>query len=111
MHVSLLAAAFLFWATVLRSVRRYGASVAALIITAKLCTLLGALLIFARSVLYPAYAGRAAAWGFSPLEDQQLAGLLMMPAGGIVYIVAAVIIFGPVARRHGAPLSFQPRRN
>ena len=94
MHVSLLAAAFLFWATVLRSVRRYGASVAALLITAKLCTLLGALLIFARSVAYPAYAGRAAAWGFSPLEDQQLAGLLMMPAGGIVYVVAAVIIFG-----------------
>ena len=94
MHVSLFAAAFLFWATVLRSVRRYGASVAALLVTAKLCTLLGALLIFARSVLYPAYGDRAAAWGFSPLEDQQLAGLLMMPAGGIVYIVAAVIIFG-----------------
>ena len=34
------------------------------------------------------------AWGLSPLEDQQLAGLLMMTVGSMMYVVATVILVG-----------------
>jgi putative membrane protein len=44
--------------------------------------LLGALLTFAPGSLYTAHATAPLLWGFSPLADQQLGGLLMwVPAG------------------------------
>jgi putative membrane protein len=52
--------------------------------------LLGALLTFAARPLYAPHLASTAAWGFSPLEDQQLAGLVMWaPAAGI-YLGAAL---------------------
>ena len=45
-------------------------------------TLGSALLTFSNTPWYPAYTPNTAAWGLTPLEDQQLAGLLMwVPAG------------------------------
>jgi putative membrane protein len=41
---------------------------------------------------YPLYAGRAAAWGLTVLEDQQLAGLVMWVPGGLVYMGAALAL-------------------
>jgi cytochrome c oxidase assembly factor CtaG len=56
--------------------------------------LLGALLTFARTVWYPAYAaGGTARYGLSPLEDQQLGGLIMWAPAGLVYIAAGLILF------------------
>jgi putative membrane protein len=52
--------------------------------------LLGALIALAPTALYAPHLATTAAWGLSPLEDQQLAGLIMwIPAGGI-YLAAAV---------------------
>ena len=52
--------------------------------------LLGALMTFAPSPWYPAYAGRTVPWGLAPLEDQQLAGILMWVPGGMIYAAVAL---------------------
>jgi cytochrome c2 len=49
---------------------------------------LGALLTLGRALWYPAYAGTALSWGLTPLEDQQLAGLIMWVPGGVSYLLA-----------------------
>jgi cytochrome c oxidase assembly factor CtaG/cytochrome c2 len=93
-HASFLGTGLLFWWTVLR--RRGGrvgtpAAIVALFTTALHTSLLGALLVVSTRMWYPIY-GTAAAWGLTPLEDQQLAGLIMWVPGGLVYAVAALIL-------------------
>ena len=41
---------------------------------------------------YPAYTGTTASWGLTPLEDQQLGGLIMWVPAGLVYIVAGLAL-------------------
>jgi putative membrane protein len=61
--------------------------------------LLGALLLFNANALYAPHYFTTQAWGFSPLEDQQLAGLIMWaPAAGF-YLAAALWL---LARWFGA---------
>lgn len=47
---------------------------------------------FAPRALYDSYGSRAAPWGFSLLEDQQMADVLMMTAGSMMYLLATVIL-------------------
>lgn len=52
--------------------------------------LIGAVLTFAPQVLYPEHALAGLAYGLQPLEDQQLAGLLMwVPGFGPLAVIAA----------------------
>jgi len=91
-HASFLGSALLFWWALIhgRNGRlRYGASVLYVFTTALHTTALGAVLSLASRPLYPAYASTAA-WGLTPLEDQQLAGLIMWVPAGIAYLVAAL---------------------
>lgn len=96
-HLTLLASALLFWWTALHPGRsgRLGHGLGVLyVFTAGLQSgLLGILLTFARAPWYPAYAPGEAAWGLSPLEDQQLAGLLMWVPGGLAHLLAALALF------------------
>ena len=95
MHLSLFAAAVLFWYAVfsIRGRDRWQ-PVLALLVTGKLFCLLGALLIFAPRALYAldiaGHAGHSS--GMSGLADQQLAGLLMITACPLTYVTAGVII-------------------
>lgn len=95
-HASFLGASLLFWWVLLhpgRMRRRaYASSIPYLFTTALHGTLLGALLTFARRPWYPAYAPTAPAWGLSPLEDQQLAGLIMWIPPGFLYLGATLAI-------------------
>lgn len=86
MHVSLLAVALFFWVCVFR-VRGNARwkPIAALLVTGKLFCLLGALLIFAPRPLY-------ALPDVVTVSDQQLAGLLMIAACPLTYVVAGVVI-------------------
>ena len=52
--------------------------------------LLGALLTFSQNAIYAPHALTTAAWGLSPLEDQQLAGLIMWAPGALAYLAAAL---------------------
>lgn len=62
----------------------YGVAVVYLFATALHTGLLGAALTLSTEVWYPVYGTAGGAWGLTPIEDQQLAGLIMwVPAGGV----------------------------
>jgi putative membrane protein len=54
--------------------------------------LLGALMTFAPTPWYPAFAATAPAWGLTPLDDQQLAGVIMWAPAGLVYLAATLAL-------------------
>ena len=92
-HVSFIATALLFWWSLLRGARLgYGASVAYLFATMLHTSALGVVLAFASSLWYPAYASTTTPWGFTPLEDQQLGGLIMWIPGAASYLVASLVL-------------------
>jgi putative membrane protein len=95
-HASFLFSALLFWWAVIHGRQRalgFGLAVVYMFTTALHSGLLGALLTFAKSVWYPAYADQTAAWGLTALEDQQIGGLIMWVPAGLVYITAALALF------------------
>jgi len=53
-------------------------------------SILGALMTFSPTLWYTAYIGRTAAWGLTPLEDQQIGGLIMWVPASLVFIVAGL---------------------
>ena len=92
-HASFLGSALLFWWAVLHGRHRvsgYGMAVLYMFTTALHSGLLGALITFARRVWYPAYANTTVSWGLTPLEDQQLGGLIMWVPAGFVYVFAGL---------------------
>jgi len=92
MQLSLLGSAVWFWAA-LRNARP-PAAVGALLVAMVQMGLLGALITFATQPLYAPHLATTFAWGVSPLEDQQMAGLIMWaPAAGL-YLAAALAILG-----------------
>ena len=56
-------------------------------------TVLGNVFFWAGSVFYAVYAHRQRLWGISPLEDQGIAGAVMMIEGSIVTLVALAWLF------------------
>jgi putative membrane protein len=95
MHISLFAVALWFWASVVvEAEKSRWRSLGALLITGKLFCLLGVLLAFAPR---PLYAEAAVTHGMGHmamnlLPDQQLAGLLMLVACPLTYVLAGIII-------------------
>jgi cytochrome c oxidase assembly factor CtaG len=92
-HASFLTTALLFWWTVLPTspARRNASSLFSLFGTALHTGLLGALLTFSDASWYPAYHAATGPWGLSPLEDQQLGGLIMWIPGGLTYLVVSLL--------------------
>jgi putative membrane protein len=92
MHGSLLLAALWFWSAVVNATAGgQWRAITALLVTSKLFCLLGVLLTFASYPLYPAMAHHGGTT-HDPLADQQLAGLLMLAACPLSYLVAAVAV-------------------
>jgi putative membrane protein len=92
MQGSLLVAALWFWSAVVNATAGgQGRAIAALLVTSKLFCLLGVLLTFALYPLYPAMTHHGL-HALDPLADQQLAGLLMLVACPLSYLVAAVVV-------------------
>ena len=96
-HVTLLGASLAFWSVVVpaRGARHlgYGATILFVTGTAVLSDFPGALMIFAPRLMYPVHDAGPAAWGLTPMQDQQLAGLLMWIPGGLAYLVAIGWLF------------------
>lgn len=103
-HLSFLVSALLFWSAMLgrrgaQSTAVGARSVAALclFVTSVVSGALGALMAFSPSPWYLGYARLGlAAFGLSPTEDQQLAGLLMWIPGGLVHALAALLLLRTV---------------
>jgi putative membrane protein len=94
-HVCFLGSALLFWWALIhgqQGLMGYGAAVLYLFTTSVHSGVLGALITFTGSVLYPAYDKTTASWGLTALEDQQLGGLIMWVPAGLVYIVAGLAL-------------------
>jgi cytochrome c oxidase assembly factor CtaG len=117
-HLSFFLTAVLFWWHVCyplpgRRPLSYGLTLVYVFTAMLQSSLLGALMTLARRPWYPSYeaargvpvalAGTAApenlffcgpdhTWGLSPLDDQQLAGLLMWVPGGLVYVGAMLAL-------------------
>ena len=66
--------------------------------------LLGALLTFAPDALYAIHQTAPLAWGFAPLADQQLGGIIMWVPAGLPYAVLGAL----VARRGWRRLQARP---
>jgi cytochrome c oxidase assembly factor CtaG len=100
-HLSFFGTALVFWWTIIHAhapggrsrALSFGMAVLLLFGTALHSGALGALLTFSRSLWYPAYGFASASWGLTPLEDQQLAGLIMWIPATFAYLVAALILF------------------
>ena len=97
LHAVLFLAALLFWLALLTipAAARWQ-TIPALLLTGKLACLLAALLIFAPRTLYQSarhlvHAAEHVS-AFRALDDQHLAGLLMITACPLSYLVAAVMI-------------------
>jgi putative membrane protein len=101
-HFTFFISALLFWWVLLKggeAAMSYGAGVLYLFTTGVHSGVLGALLTFARLEWYPAYKDTAAAWGFTALEDQQLAGLIMWVPAGLVYMAGGLVLFAVWLKR------------
>ena len=94
-HATFLLTALASWAALVPVLRRrhppqVGTPVLVLFALSVQSSILGALLTFSRAPWYPSYGDRSAAWGLTPLEDQQLAGSIMWVPGGVTYLAAGL---------------------
>ena len=90
-HLAFLGSAVTFWWSIMHGRRAArGLAILSLFTTAVHTGVLGALMTFARTPWYPAYAGGPAAWGLTLMADQQLAGLIMWIPASLAYLVAAL---------------------
>jgi putative membrane protein len=91
-HAGLLLVAVLFWGVLIAAYDRPWQGILALLMSGKFACLLGALLVFSPHLItHPPAATHSAMPGMNALiDDQHLAGLLMLAACPISYILAAI---------------------
>ncbi|MEO7043214.1 MAG: cytochrome c oxidase assembly protein, partial [Gemmatimonadaceae bacterium] len=96
-HASFVGTAILFWWAVLQPTGRrrlsYGMSVLYVITAGMVMSALGAILTLAPSAWYVGYLTTTGIWNLTPLQDQQLGGLIMWIPGSLVYLGAACWFF------------------
>lgn len=91
MELSLLGSALLFWDALARRREAVPAVLLTLVTFMAQMGLLAAILTFAPQPLYAFHLLTTADWGLTPLEDQQLAGLVMWVPGSVPYAVAGLL--------------------
>jgi cytochrome c oxidase assembly factor CtaG len=112
-HLSFLLSALLFWWALIHGRRGwmgYGAAVLYVFTTSIHSGLLGALLTFSNSPWYPSYIGLTNSWGLTPLEDQQLGGLIMWIPAGLLYAIAGLALLAGWLRESESRVIRRERR-
>ncbi len=89
-HLAFFGSAILFWWALLRRADP-GAATGHVFVTMLHMSGLGALIALSPRLLYPVQTAEALRWGLTPLEDQQLAGLLMWVPAAPSYAAAALV--------------------
>jgi putative membrane protein len=92
-HTCFFASACLFWSGMLHGRygrAGYGAAVVYMFATAMHSGVLGALLTMAPYPWYRDYITTTPLWGYTPLQDQQVAGLIMWIPASIVFLLAGL---------------------
>lgn len=95
MQTSIFASATLFWDRIFRSPNP--AAIAALLGAMIAMGLLGALITLSSQPLYAAHFSTTALWGLTPIEDQQVGGLIMWAPASAVYLVVALALVRTLA--------------
>ncbi|MGB5780076.1 cytochrome c oxidase assembly protein [Allopontixanthobacter sediminis] len=90
MQASMTATSAIWWARLRQATA--ASATAALLATMVQMGALGALLVFADRAYYTPHALTTQLWGWSPLEDQQIAGLIMWGPASAVYLLAAMTV-------------------
>lgn len=90
-HFSFLLSGLLLWWAIIQRAR---VGLLLLFTTMLHSGLLAALLTFSDRLWYPYYNETTTAWGITPLQDQQLAGMVMWVLGGFGYLLAGLFILG-----------------
>ena len=98
MHLSILATAVLLWWPVLGPVAELGrlpypGQILYLFLLGLPMMMLAAIITLSERVLYPWYASAPRLWGLTPLEDQQLGGLIMWVPGTMVLWIGITVAF------------------
>jgi putative membrane protein len=62
-------------------------------------SVIGAILTLSETVLYPFYVETANPWGWSPLVDQQVGGLIMWVGSFVLYFVVVVVLVAQFLKR------------
>jgi putative membrane protein len=96
-HATFLGAALLFWWPVLGADPSpwrmpHPVRLLYLFLAMPQNSFLGVALMSTSSVLYPHYATNLRAWGPTPLEDQQLGGVIMWVAGDLAFLAGMAIV-------------------
>ncbi|HEY7479750.1 MAG TPA: cytochrome c oxidase assembly protein [Gemmatimonadales bacterium] len=97
-HLVFIAAATLLWWPVMSPVPElprlgYGMAMLYLFLVGIPMQIVAALITLSRGVLYPWYSDAPRTWNLSPLEDQQLGGLLMWVPGNLWMFLAIGVVF------------------
>lgn len=104
-HASFVVTSFFFWWLLFRHTGRRmdrGAGILYLFSAGLQCSALGALLTLSGGAWYAVHAHTTQAYGLTPVQDQQLAGLIMWIPAGLVYLGAAAVLFLQWLERSGA---------
>lgn len=95
-HATFLLTAVWFWSVVLEGFwsrqRSLGMGILMLFAMAMQGVLLAVVMTFAGSPWYMGYTATVGTWGLTPLQDQQLAGLIMWIPSGLVYTGFALLL-------------------
>lgn len=107
MHLSLFASALWLWTSLLRAPDTQTGFLSALLastLSSVQMGLLGAVITLAPRALYGAHFLTTAAWGLTPLEDQQLGGVIMwVPGCGVFLLVAMIASARCLSGKHDVP--------
>jgi putative membrane protein len=103
MHATSFGAALWLWSAMFQASRdRLGEFLAAALVTTLQMGFLGAVITFAAQPLYRVHWLTTAAWGLTPLQDQQLGGVIMWIPAGAIFLAAIVTATGLAMQRSGA---------
>ena len=98
-HLCFFLSALIFWSGMLGPRRSAWASAACLFATSMVTGALGAFMALSVSPWYASYAALGlAAFGLTPTQDQQLAGILMWVPGGLFHAIVAIALLAPHLR-------------
>jgi putative membrane protein len=96
-HLGFLGTALVFWWVLLQHNRlrreRYVMAIPYLFATSLQSGILGALMTFSVRPWYSYYTAFTPTWGLTPLQDQQIAGLIMWLLGGAVFTLLTIGYF------------------
>jgi putative membrane protein len=102
MHVAVFGTALWLWHALLES--RNSSVIAKLasgFFSSAQMGFLGALITLASRAVYTPHALTTVAWGLSPLEDQQLGGIIMWIPGCLIFLVFALLALAPALNEAG----------